>query len=156
MKFNEDGFTAQFSRIVEYIITPLYIESALDEGQKILVNALWDTGANKSVIRPEIVEKLNMKCISLGEMGGISGKSNLCGVYFVNIHFPNKKIMKDVCIIENYPPTCEVLIGMDVISKGDFAISNYNGKTTFTFRSPSLSELCFCEHNYILPDENKS
>lgn len=28
---------------------------------------------------------------------------------------------------------------MDVITKGDFAISNYDGKTVFTFRIPSIA-----------------
>ena len=36
-----------------------------------------------------------------------------------------------------------MLIGMDIITKGDFAVSNYNGKTMFTFRMPSESTLNF-------------
>ena len=35
----------------------------------------------------------------------------------------------------------DVLIGMDVISKGDFAISYYNGKTQFSFRIPSQNDV---------------
>lgn len=35
----------------------------------------------------------------------------------------------------------DVLIGMDVISKNDFAISNYNGKTQFSFRIPSQNDV---------------
>ncbi len=31
----------------------------------------------------------------------------------------------------------DVLIGMDIISNGDFAVSNYDGKTYFSFRLPS-------------------
>ena len=31
----------------------------------------------------------------------------------------------------------DVLIGMDIISLGDFAISNYESKTQFSFRIPS-------------------
>jgi hypothetical protein len=30
------------------------------------------------------------------------------------------------------------IIGMDIISRGDSAITNYNGKTWLTFRIPSL------------------
>jgi hypothetical protein len=32
----------------------------------------------------------------------------------------------------------DVLIGMDVITLGDFAVTNENGTTTFSFRIPSL------------------
>ena len=35
----------------------------------------------------------------------------------------------------------DVLIGMDIISKGDFAVSNYNGKTQFSFRLPSQEDV---------------
>ena len=31
----------------------------------------------------------------------------------------------------------DVLIGMDIISMGDFAVSNFDGKTQFTIRIPS-------------------
>ena len=37
----------------------------------------------------------------------------------------------------------DVIIGMDVICKGDFAITNLNGKTTFSFRIPSEKEIVF-------------
>lgn len=31
----------------------------------------------------------------------------------------------------------DILIGMDIIKLGDFAISNYKGQTQFSFRIPS-------------------
>ena len=39
----------------------------------------------------------------------------------------------------------DVLIGMDVINCGDFAISNLDGKTSFSFRMPSLERIDFAE-----------
>jgi len=36
-----------------------------------------------------------------------------------------------------------MLIGMDVICKGDFAITNFQGNTTFSFRMPSMYEIDF-------------
>ena len=37
----------------------------------------------------------------------------------------------------------DVLIGMDIINLGDFAVSNVEGSTCFTFRMPSLEEFDF-------------
>ncbi|MCK4911673.1 MAG: SEC-C domain-containing protein [Thermodesulfovibrionales bacterium] len=37
----------------------------------------------------------------------------------------------------------DILIGMDIMSKGDFAVSNHGGNTTFTFRMPSIEEIDF-------------
>jgi hypothetical protein len=39
--------------------------------------------------------------------------------------------------------TGDVLIGMDVIGVGDFAVSNYEDKTQFTFRHPSKEPISF-------------
>jgi hypothetical protein len=37
----------------------------------------------------------------------------------------------------------DVLVGMDIINQGDFAVPNFDRKTTFTFRVPSISETDF-------------
>ncbi len=39
----------------------------------------------------------------------------------------------------------DVLIGMDVIGLGDFSITNKDGKTTFSFREPSMEEIDYTE-----------
>lgn len=36
-----------------------------------------------------------------------------------------------------------ILIGMNVICKGDFAISNYEGRTAMSFRFPSMGMIDF-------------
>ncbi len=37
----------------------------------------------------------------------------------------------------------DVLIGMDIIGAGDFAVTNLNGKTTFSYRYPSMERIDF-------------
>ncbi len=37
------------------------------------------------------------------------------------------------------------LIGMNIISQGDFALTNFGGKTTFTFRHPSKRKIDFVQ-----------
>jgi len=37
----------------------------------------------------------------------------------------------------------DALIGMDIITVGDFAVSNFNGKTTHSYRTPSAGEIDF-------------
>jgi uncharacterized protein YchJ len=37
----------------------------------------------------------------------------------------------------------DVLIGMDIINKGDFAVTNKDGKTAFSFRTPSVECIDF-------------
>ena len=56
----------------------------------------------------------------------------------------------------------EVLIGMDIIGMGDFGITNYDNKTTWSFRIPSIGEIDFIKgvknHNWkfgLLSEEEK-
>ena len=37
----------------------------------------------------------------------------------------------------------DALIGMDILGMGDFAVTHYGGKTTFSFCSPSRREIDF-------------
>jgi uncharacterized protein YchJ len=37
----------------------------------------------------------------------------------------------------------DVLIGMDILGLGDFAVTHHQGKTTFSFRVPSRHEIDF-------------
>jgi len=45
--------------------------------------------------------------------------------------------------VEGHILGSDVLIGMDVITQGDFAITNKDGMTTFSFRTPSLITIDF-------------
>lgn len=39
---------------------------------------------------------------------------------------------------------------MDIISKGDFSISNYGGRTIFSFRSPSMASTDYAKQIKLL------
>ncbi len=39
----------------------------------------------------------------------------------------------------------DALIGMNIINQGDFAVTNLNGRTKFSFRYPSINDIDFVE-----------
>lgn len=43
---------------------------------------------------------------------------------------------------------------MDIISRGDFAVTNFAGKTTFSFRVPSIQRIDFVEETKPKPIVN--
>jgi hypothetical protein len=59
---------------------------------------------------------------------------------------PNKAGFSCVTVSQAILKGGDLLIGMDVIGAGDFAVSNFNGKTTLTFRSPSVGTLDFVKN----------
>lgn len=62
---------------------------------------------------------------------------------------PNNVIVQNVIVAcADLGINIDLLIGMDIISLGDFAITNVNGKTIFSFRLPSVSIIDFnCTEN---------
>ena len=54
-------------------------------------------------------------------------------------------MVKDIKVLETDigRQGIELLIGMDVILGGDFALTNLNKKTTISFVSPSMKEIDF-------------
>jgi hypothetical protein len=41
----------------------------------------------------------------------------------------------------------DAIIGMDIIAKGDFAITGKSGNTKFSFRMPSIADIDFTSHH---------
>lgn len=106
-------------------------------------NAIWDTGATGTVITKKVVDALGLKPVSKTKVRHANGES-IVNVYYINLFLPNQVAFKFIPVTEGIlGDDADVLIGMDVITKGDFAVTNYNGKTTFSFRVPSLAEIDF-------------
>ena len=108
--------------------------------------AIWDTGATGSVITEKVVEELDLKPTGMVIVSTASGET-IANTYIVNIWLPNKVVFYDLKVTEgNIQGETEVLIGMDIISSGDFAVTNYDDKTVFTFRHPSAARIDFVKN----------
>lgn len=103
-------------------------------------NAIWDTGATNTAISSKVVEKCGL--IPTGK--AISNTANgQCTVntYLIDIGLPNNVNINRVQATEfTAVEGADLLIGMDIMSLGDLAISNYEGKTCFSFRIPSMAQ----------------
>jgi hypothetical protein len=66
----------------------------------------------------------------------------------INILLPNSVGFAALRVTEGDLPDFDVLIGMDIIVRGDFAISQSTGKTKFTFQMPSTHDFDFHKENY--------
>ena len=65
--------------------------------------------------------------------------------YLVNIRLPNSVAFMGVRVTKGNLGDADVLIGMDIISQGDFAVTNVGGLTKFSFRVPSATHIDFVE-----------
>jgi len=108
------------------------------------VRGIWDTGATRSVITKSTAQALGLISVGQRQVRGVHGVK-MVNVYLATIHLCET----DIEITEQVTECDELsndgsigaLIGMNIISTGDFAVSNYRGRTKFTFRSPSIANV---------------
>ena len=104
--------------------------------------ALWDTGATISAITKELANKLGLMPFSRTNVSHAGGTS-AANLYKVNVYLPNRVAFHSITVMEAVLNKCDALIGMDIISKGDFVITNRNNKTVFSFQIPPTHEYDF-------------
>ena len=107
--------------------------------------ALWDTGATNSVISEKVIKECHLQPIGMTQVFHAGGISN-CHIFLVNIFLPNNIAIPLINVTEGQLTDVDVLIGMDIITFGDFAITNKDDKTTFSCRFPSLEKIDFSAH----------
>ncbi len=138
-------FTAKADGIANCLVTPagvidpLSIKSGENVKIQLSYNAIWDTGATNSVICKKVVDECNLQPIDVAIVNSVE-KSYQANVYKIDLFLPNHVRVPGLRVTEGNPYGCDLLIGMDVINLGDFAISNFQGKTVFSFRYPSTEE----------------
>ena len=107
--------------------------------EKMEVIAQWDTGASGSCVSQRVLQVLKPVRTGLRTVLTPTG-SSIRGMHMLDLVLPNEVHVPDVAMVDTEigDQGIDVLIGMDIISMGDFAVSNYGGKLVFTFRVPSI------------------
>lgn len=142
------GFTRTLKGLVNEIITEAAVSQAYNpktEGTPppfATVKGLWDTGATGSSITLRLAKKLGLMPVGKAQVHHAGGTS-FVNVYLINVVLPNQVGFSYVKVseCEETVGRFDLLIGMDLITKGDFAISNTDGKTTISFRTPSVKAI---------------
>ena len=139
------AFTQRYNGITDALKTECVVYPAFDpktqsqpDGCK--VNCLWDTGATKSVISARLVNALGLKPIGKVTICHAQGQTDV-NTYLINIMLTNNVGVTFLQVSEGVLSGFDMLIGMDIISQGDFSLSCSGGKTVFSFQTPSTHEV---------------
>lgn len=149
------AFTAHHdSGLARVIITPIMIISPITKNG-IQVNAIWDTGATGTCITHKVVQQLGLVATGKANVNTANGPA-IQSSYIVNGILPNQVQIEGINVLElpALSDGCEVLIGMDIISLGDFSVCNFGGKTVVSFRVPSLHSIDYVKNpDHIWPQD---
>jgi len=146
------GFTIKAKSVLRVLKSNVTVSQAFDPSQKPdplpphkEFQAIWDTGATNTVITQKIVDECGLKPIGMTQVHHVGGTTT-CEVYLINIVLPNKVRASFLRVSRGIiNDDVDILIGMDLITQGDFAISNFEGKTALSFRIPSCGCIDFGE-----------
>lgn len=132
-------FTEKYNSIQRKLINSAIVEYT---DTFIPVKAQWDTGATGTCISKELVEKLKLIPTGMVNVHTPSG-IGVMNKYMINLILNNEVKILDLPVMDSEigKQGIDVLIGMDIITLGDFAVSNYEGKTQFSFRLPSQEHI---------------
>lgn len=143
------AFTVEANGISNQILTPVVVFPAFDpkttatppDGHQAM--ALWDTGATRSVISPAVASALSLTAVGAMNVSHAGGTS-VSPTYMVNLALPNRVGVVGVLVSE-FPGMSgfEVIVGMDIICRGDLALTHVDGKTCMSFRMPSCAKVDF-------------
>jgi len=146
-------FTQEYDYLPEAIVTDCTITPAvvLDENFSVPAlfctdNAMWDTGATCCLVSKKIVEALNLQPIGKGGLSDASSEDySETDIYLVHIALPTGQIVKNVEAMFTPSQDYDFVIGMDIITQGDFAITSKDQQTVFSFQRPAKEHIRFEE-----------
>lgn len=142
------SFTSSYNGLANVLVNQVQVGQPLTDGELIddlnlrpertnSYSALWDTGATNSVVTERVINECGLTPVGMIRVGTASGLSETA-VFWTSLWLPNGSCIPRVKVSQGQLTGIDVLIGMDVINLGDFCVTNYNGKTVFSFRIPSL------------------
>lgn len=134
-------FTEKYSTIQNKIINSVVIMNSRTNNA-IPARAQWDTGATGTCISKELANRLNLIPLGIQQIHTPSGIGAVKR-YKADMVLNNELIIQNIDVIDSEIGSqgIDILIGMNIIQLGDFAISNYNGQTQFSFRIPSYEHV---------------
>ncbi len=141
------------------LVSPCHIgPTGVDPSTFRTFQAIWDTGATHSAITQEVVDQCELKPIRKAKVAhaGMNNEPDETNVFLVDVGLPNRVLMQRVEVSQGGFKGGDVLIGMDIINEGDFAITHPGGITQFTFQYPSQADIDFTLAQPAPPPRNRA
>jgi hypothetical protein len=140
------AITIKADGILNRIITPVTVQQAENycisngfEIKPVEARAMWDTGSTGCCISQRLAQYLALTRIDSWNLTSVHD-SKASNVYLLDIVLPDKISIANVPAVEiEAIGQYDIIIGMNIITLGDLAITNDSGKTVMSFRLPAAN-----------------
>lgn len=149
------SFTTRYTGRANRLVTDVGIAIAFGNDEQRPTHthtykALWDTGATNTLVTQRVVTECNLTPRGFSQVYTPSG-SHESSTFFVSVWLPNRVIVPQVVVTQgSLANNIDLLIGMDIIGLGDFAVNNKDGVTSFSFRIPSMERVDYTVRHQTL------
>lgn len=110
---------------------------------------IWDTGASGSVITENVVKACGLIQTGIKKVRGAYGGVTDAPTYLVNFFLPNQVMVMNITVTQGDFRGADVLIGMDIIVLGDFSVTNHQGITKMSYRTPSIKHIDYVNEHHV-------
>lgn len=131
-------FSKSYDSYVDELQTSCKVFSL--DGHSLECEAIWDTGAECTVLSREVAKKLSLTVYSKEEMFHAGG-STISNTYHVFVGLTDEIIIGPQNVIEGQFDGNVILLGMDVIGNGDLVVTNNEEHTEMVFSIPSTLKM---------------
>ena len=141
-------YTKVFDECVSAIVTECQIYPPIDYTKEkfpapiSVKEAMWDTGADICVISQELADNLGLVPFDQIYVNGVHGEE-LQSLYHIHVKLPTNDIVVYAEAVIGAKNGYDLVLGMNVISQGDIAITTADDKTVFSIRIPSEGHIKF-------------
>jgi hypothetical protein len=137
------AFTLKASGLLASIRTPISIRQSIQfcktfklKSLQADVTALWDTGASLSSISQGLAVRLGLSRVDQCRISGFGGY-HVANIDLIDVLLPNQVVIPNVRAAEFLDNgKFDAIVGMDIITLGDFTITNHDGLSVVSFRMP--------------------
>ena len=143
------AFIKEYGKLQKKLVMPVNILPIASSDNTISntpikIKSLWDTGATLSIIKPQLRDKLKLRMVRAGSSATIAGLGehmHKADYTVLSIQLrDNFEINWCPVYVLDFSVDVDIIIGMDIIGMGDFAVCNTNNETSFSFAVPSFPD----------------
>ena len=143
MHNKRNSFSLSFPKSANKIIFDVDVANFDPEDEKPKFkkySALVDTGATVSCVSSKVASELDLSTVGLIRVSGVNSSPRICPVFLTRIRLPNG-IAMDQSVVGAEAEGSDILIGMDLLTRGDFAITHSRtGEIVTSFIYPPIGK----------------
>ena len=129
-------FNVNLGSLADEIVTECDFVS-LDQTRRVkALRAMWDTGSNATILSTKLISELRPERFGQGGMTGIGGQSE-GDTYLVHVSLPTGDVITYQEVYEANLGDYDAIIGMDIITRGNFHLDCDYGEILLSFELPN-------------------